>query len=474
MPNEFFIFLLYLFYGMAFFAIGVAITSRDTSTSHLKIAGSLWLFALFAYSHAFHEWFELYRSLPSLAFHEQLLPLISFLKLTLVFVSFIFLILFGIRVMGTVFPDRRRLFNLFPYLLVPLLLISIMHHGWDLTPDFFQTIDSRIRNFIGLPAATITGLGLILYSRTVHHISSKGALNFAGAGLALIVYGILTGIIPSGTLLRLLGVPIELFRGLSAFAILHFFMNALHTFDVERNLLTEERLVRFAKSEKLHSLGKLAFGIAHEINTPLTNVSLNIELLEKELPSSCRSGRSKKRFQAIERNLDRASKIAKELLTFATDRVTEFVPTDLNKVIEGTLDLLGTRRKVYRIDLDYGQIAEIPGIPWKLEEVFLNIIINSMEATPEGGTISIATRQDAEERILVEISDSGSGIPAEQIHRVLDPFYTTKEVGKGTGLGLSICFGIMETHGGSIELQSPEEGGTKVTLTFPQGVADNG
>ncbi|MDX2495248.1 MAG: hypothetical protein QNK27_09835, partial [Desulfuromusa sp.] len=126
MPSEFYTFLLYLFYGMAFFAIGVSITSRDTRASHLKIASVLWLFALFAYSHAFHEWFELYQSLPSLAFPEQFIPMINLLKLVLVFVSFGFLLLFGTRLLCLTYPKKRLIFNLLPILLIVFYLISVI------------------------------------------------------------------------------------------------------------------------------------------------------------------------------------------------------------------------------------------------------------------------------------------------------------------------------------------------------------
>ncbi|MCD6187218.1 MAG: hypothetical protein J7K09_03545, partial [Desulfuromusa sp.] len=126
MPSEFLTFLLYLFYGMAFFAIGVSITSRDTRASNLKIAGVLWLFALFAYSHAFHEWFELYQNLPSPVFHEQFIPLINLLKLILVFVSFSFLLLFGIHILRLVFPGKNQLFNLLPFVAVVVLIIAIL------------------------------------------------------------------------------------------------------------------------------------------------------------------------------------------------------------------------------------------------------------------------------------------------------------------------------------------------------------
>lgn len=473
MPSDFFTFLLYLFYGMAFFAIGVSITSRDTRASNLKLAGTLWLFALFAYSHAFHEWFELYQNLPTLFFPEHYWPLIYRLKLVLVFVSFLFLLFFGIRVLRLAFPGKDILFNLLPLPLFALLFWAVFPQGGDFGPASYSFINAKIRNFIGLPGAFFSGIGLLCYSRSLTHISSMGARNFAGAGLALLAYGLLTGIVPSGSQVPLLGAPIELLRGLSAFVILHFFMHALYLFDEERRLLTEERLVRFSKAEKLHALGKLAFGIAHEINNPLTNVSMNIELLKDGLLNAQGSEQIQKRFTTIERNLERASNIARELLAFSSEKETEFAPTSINEVLESTLELLGARRKSYQIMVDYGEVGNITGIPWKLEEVFLNLLVNAMDATPKGGRITIRTRQKAD-LIVAEISDSGCGIPAEQLSQVMDPFFTTKEVGQGTGLGLSICYGIMELHGGNIELTSTVDHGTKVILSFPIGEIEHG
>ncbi len=473
MPSEFLTFLLYLFYGMAFFAIGVSITSRDTRASHLKIASVLWLFALFAYSHAFHEWFELYQSLPSPDFHDHILPLINQLKLILVFVSFSFLLLFGIRVLRIVFPGKEWLFNLLPVILTTALVISVFPLPDLLLNEDFTLINSRIRNFIGLPAAACAGLGLILYSRTVTHISIKGSRNFIGAGIALMAYGLLTGIVPSGTHIPPWNAPIELFRGLSAFVILHFVMNALYTFDEERKQLMEERLARFAKAEKLHALGKLAFGIAHEINNPLTNVSMNVEMLRKDFAGEINRERVTKRLVVIERNLDRASKIARELLAFSTEKETEFIPISLNDIIKSTLELLGSRKKDYVITVVTENIPDIPAIPWKLEEVLLNILVNAMDATPKNGKITISTQKDAH-NIQLKVCDNGCGIPAERLIRVMDPFFTTKEVGQGTGLGLSICFGIMDLHGGHIELESLHMHGTTATLTFPLKEAING
>lgn len=270
----------------------------------------------------------------------------------------------------------------------------------------------------------------------------------------------------------MLGGPIELYRGFSALFILYFVMHALHIFDVERKQQIEERLIRFAQSEKLHSLGKLAFGIAHEINNPLGNVSINAELLKNDLQSTDQFPLYEKRLIAIERNLDRASKIAKELLFFSTNKETDFQSTEIDEILKSTLELLGSRRNAYDINLSLMATGPISAIPWKLEEVFLNVILNAMEAMPEGGRIGIASERRGA-RVLVRISDDGPGISSDVLPNVLDPFFTTKAVGKGTGLGLSICFGIMEMHGGSIELSSPDGAGTTVVLDFPIGAKND-
>ena len=282
----------------------------------------------------------------------------------------------------------------------------------------------------------------------------------------------MTGLVPSGTILPLLNIPVELGRGVFAFAVLHFIMNALNIFDVERNLLVEERLHRFAKSEKLHSLGKLAFGIAHEINNPLTNVSINVELLKNDLVNRGIPALPIKKFDAIERNLDRATKIARELLSFSSQNESDFQSTDINDVIASTLGLLGARRKAYRIIRNLNEVPSISAIPWKLEEVFLNIIINAMDAMPEGGALAVTTKRKGD-WVVAEITDTGHGISPDHLDKVLDPFFTTKEIGKGTGLGLSICFAIMESHGGKIELESHVDKGTTVSLFFPMGVQSN-
>ncbi|MDT8420174.1 MAG: ATP-binding protein [Desulfuromonadales bacterium] len=470
MIEEYLVYPLYLFYGTAFFAMGVSITSRDTRASQLKIARRLWLFALFAYTHALLEWYSLYLILHSASFPVALLQPVNLAKLVLVLLSFSVLLIFAVSILGVVFPERKKHL----YLTVPTLVFLVFaatlyrNHG---SPGFsFSVADLSIRNFIGFPGGVIAGLGLILYFRTVRHISQRGALNFVGAGVSLACYGVLAGLVPSGGGLPLLGGPIELYRGISALFILYFVMHALHIFDVERKQQIEERLSRFAQSEKLHSLGKLAFGIAHEINNPLGNVSINAELLKSDLQGTEQFPLYEKRLIAIERNLDRASKIAKELLYFSTSKETDFQSTDINEILKSTIELLGSRRNDYDISFRLMAAGTISAIPWKLEEVFLNVILNAMDAMPEGGRIDIASERRGD-RALVRIIDDGPGISSDVLPNVLDPFFTTKAVGKGTGLGLSICFGIMEMHGGSIELSSPVGAGTVVELDFPIGAA---
>jgi signal transduction histidine kinase len=475
MPSElgdFLTFIIFLFYGLVFFTTGVAIASKVTRGSKLKIARYLPLFAIFAFVHAIHEWLVLFLFLEWPGLPKELLPIISRSRLVPVSISYVFLLLFGYFVLQAVYPQKRRLLRLIALSLPVILFGCLLYGGLAGEERFFRFAAMRIRNLLGFPGALAAGLGLIGYAGTIREASGKVARNFTGAGIALIVYGIFAGLVPTGTVLPL-GVRVELIRGVAGLFILHFLMNALHIFDLEREEMIEERLQRFAQTEKLTSLGKLAAGIAHEINNPLANVSLNVEMLKKKLGSAEGGEAYEKRFAAIERNLDRASRIARELLAFSRqeENAEAAVPLDLNEVLRDTLTLLGPRHHDYSFDLALHPLPTVRGLPWKIEEVFLNVLINAMEATAAGGGIVIFTRAE-KDTAVVEITDSGVGIPAESIRSIFDPFFTTKEVGKGTGLGLSICFGIMEWHGGRIEVSSKPGAGTTVTLVFPAGEND--
>jgi two-component system NtrC family sensor kinase len=471
MGKDLYSLLVYLFYGGAFFAIGVSITSRDTSLSKLKIARFLWIFALFAYIHGSHEWYEMFLKINSLNAAADPTVTTNIIKLGLVLISFLILLLFGVCVLGIARPGQATWLGLLFAVLVGAALISILFPWKGSSAGYFTWADFRIRNLIALPGALLAGAGFIFYSGTVRGISKKGALNFTGAGLSLIVYGIFTGLIPSGTFFTSFELPVELFRGISALFILHFMMHALHTFDEERKAVIEERLDRFVQSEKLSALGRLAAGVAHEINNPLANMSLNLEILKKEISEEGSSQLHINRIGTMERDLERASRIARELLQVSSARDSELVETSVQSVVEGALNLLGPRKKDYNFFVDIDGVGTISTMPWKVEEALLNILINAMDATDPGGRISVTGRRE-KNSVLIEITDTGIGIAQKDLPHIVEPFFTTKEVGQGTGLGLSICYGIMELHNGQLSIESEPGKGTVVSLSFPTREGD--
>lgn len=467
MENNLYILVVYLFYGGAFFALGVSITSRDTRLSKLHIARFLWIFALFAYIHGSHEWYEMFLKIDSLYSSPEPDMTTNIIKLGLVLISFIFLFLFGVCALGISRPRQRTLLGILFAVLVGTVVIFILLPWRGTSIDYFAWAESRIRNLVALPGALLSGTAFILYSRTVKELSRKGALNFTGAGVSVILYGVFTGLIPSGTFITGFHLPVELFRGLSALLILHFMMHALHTFDEERKAVIEERLDRFVRSEKLSALGRLAAGVAHEINNPLANMSLNLEILKRELKKEGDRPSRSGRIETIERDLERASRIARELLHVSSEKDSELVETELKSIVEGALNLLGPRKRDYNFTVNLDGVETIMSLPWKVEEALLNILINAMDATPPGGRISVTGRRERK-HVLLEIEDTGTGIDPENLSRVMEPFFTTKEVGQGTGLGLSICYGIMEFHNGQITIDSNPGQGTVVTLAFPE------
>ncbi len=233
--------------------------------------------------------------------------------------------------------------------------------------------------------------------------------------------------------------------------------------DITERKKHEAELLR---ASNLESIGRLATGIAHEINNPLTNVSLNLQILKNRLQNSITDANTLQKLEAIERNIDRASIIAKELLLFSRQRESESIPLNINNIIRGVLVLMKYKLKEVAIHQNLPEIPVILGDPVKLEQVFINILNNSVEAMPHGGDIFISTSH-INNYIEVKISDTGVGISDDHISKVFDPFFTTKEVGAGTGLGLSICYGIINQHSGTIEVSSKVGKGTTVIIKLP-------
>ena len=233
--------------------------------------------------------------------------------------------------------------------------------------------------------------------------------------------------------------------------------------DISSRVQLEEQL---QISEKMASLGLLAAGVAHEVNTPLTGISSYTQML---LQGADADDPRTQVLEKIERQTFRAARIVNGLLNLARPAQVDSGPVDVNAVINDVLSLLEHQLRNGSIQVRKELASSAPvvlGIEYKLQQVFLNLFLNARDAMPKGGWLTIATRGGLNEA-TIEVADTGSGIPPDYLSRIYDPFFTTKEIGKGTGLGLSITYGIMQEHDGTISCDSSVGQGTRFTLTLP-------
>lgn len=224
------------------------------------------------------------------------------------------------------------------------------------------------------------------------------------------------------------------------------------------------------QSEKLSSIGLLAAGVAHEVNTPLTGISSYTQMLLKQLPQ--RDPRSQL-LEKIQAQAKRASDIVSNLLNFSRMGNSEFVDVDIHQVLNDTLQLLESQLRSPGIKLVKDYAEELPpvrGNPITLQQVFMNLILNAKDAMPKGGALSIST-DHTDGMVLIDVSDTGEGIAQEHITRIYDPFFTTKGVGQGTGLGLAVTYGILQEHGGGILVESRLGSGSRFTVKLPAAAA---
>lgn len=225
-----------------------------------------------------------------------------------------------------------------------------------------------------------------------------------------------------------------------------------------------ERQIR--SSEKLASIGKLAAGVAHEINNPLGGILNCIYNFRKGALSPARQ---EEYLASIEDGLRRVQKIVRQLLDFSQQHEPEFSPADINDVVERVLVLTDHALAAKKIGLDKQLQRDLPPLMvdrHMMEQVLMNLVLNAVQAIRNGGVITIRTRaHDGECEVTVE--DTGCGIPAHVLPHIFDPFFTTKGTGEGTGLGLSVSLGIVERHGGRIFVQSEVGKGSVFTVTLP-------
>ena len=231
---------------------------------------------------------------------------------------------------------------------------------------------------------------------------------------------------------------------------------------------------RVAQSERLASLGMLAAGVAHEVNNPLGAILALTSLTAEDMRDN---DPNLGNLEEVIRQAERCRDIVRGLLEFSRQSKGNTEPVDLNEVLQDTLSLVGKQAPFFNVNVVCRLEPALPPViadPSQFQQVFINILMNAVQAMDERGTITIVTRHNSVEKAVeVAISDTGQGIPPERIGRIFDPFFTTKESGHGTGLGLSIAYGIVTSHRGNISVQSELGKGSTFTIRMPAEVAVN-
>ena len=239
-----------------------------------------------------------------------------------------------------------------------------------------------------------------------------------------------------------------------------------HSFNKMASTLYETQQELLHK-EKLASMGQLAAGVAHEINNPLGTILLFAGILRQEFPES----------DPLRADLDmiisetmRCQKIVTDLLNFSRQQEILTQATNINKLIDHTLTGLQLRSKHGSLEINRSFDFDLPDLnadPAQLQQVFINLFTNAVDAMPMGGRLEITTQKFDQNRVEITVGDTGTGIPTEHLGKLFTPFFTTKGPGKGTGLGLSIAYGIIKMHQGHIAVQSKEGVGTTITVHLP-------
>jgi signal transduction histidine kinase len=230
--------------------------------------------------------------------------------------------------------------------------------------------------------------------------------------------------------------------------------------------LREEQLTQ---SAKMAAVGTLTSGIAHELNNPLNNIGVTAEALLDGYDEYS-DEEKRKMLGEIERQLERASGTVRNLLDFTRKEQPAYTAVSVGDVVEGAIRLAGNEIRLGGVELKQDIDADLPdvrGNPRDLQQVLLNLLLNGIQAMPEGGTLSIRASTAGDGFVRVDVKDTGVGIPAEDLDKVFDPFYTTKDPGKGTGLGLSVAYSTVDRHGGRICVESEPGKGAVFSVYLP-------
>lgn len=243
---------------------------------------------------------------------------------------------------------------------------------------------------------------------------------------------------------------------------------------LEKKVQAQEKILQEAeanmlRTEKLASLGMMAGGIAHEINNPLGGILTTVELLLMEIDPNSPIYADLKEIEAAALH---SKRVVENLLKFARQSKEAVMgAVSLSSILEQVKMLLGHSLQIKNVNLEYSiedGLPDIFGDASKLQQVFMNLFTNAAQAMPGGGTLTVKARKsDDGGKVIVNVTDTGIGIPTEVMPRIFDPFFTTKAEGEGTGLGLSVTYGIIKEHNGEIDVKSEVGKGTTFTITLP-------
>lgn len=237
---------------------------------------------------------------------------------------------------------------------------------------------------------------------------------------------------------------------------------------VEAEKEVEETRLQLIQAEKIASLGRLAAGVAHEINNPLAGILIHADMLMREVGGN---PRWRQDLEIIISQTERCKQIVSNLLQFSRQTLGHRALTDVNDLIGRCVELLAYQAMFRNVEIIQELQTDLPRIVTdhsQLQQVFANLIINAGDAMHGKGRLIISSEFDPQaKQVVVKFADTGGGIPREIMDKIFEPFFTTKPPGKGTGLGLSIAYGVIQQHGGSIEAKSPPSGGSAFTVKLP-------
>ena len=245
-------------------------------------------------------------------------------------------------------------------------------------------------------------------------------------------------------------------------------------FDISDRRMVEETLKKrseqLIQARKLASLGVLTSGVAHELNNPLNNISTSIQILIEELEKG-NIEQKLNRLIEVEKQVERAKNIIKALLEFSHAKSLSFKRVQFKNLVKKSIELIKEEMPdEISINMNVPENIEANLDPKRVQQVLINLMLNSIQAMMEGGVLTIRaweSIEDDEKMLYFQVQDTGHGISKQDVNKIFDPFFTTKDVGKGSGLGLSISHSIIEQHGGRIEVEGVSEKGSKFTVILP-------